>query len=55
MVSRELAGLPAGQRQDELVNGWRRYLGVLTRAGPVVVWIEDLHGRTARSSSCSIV
>ena len=43
MVSRELAGLPVGQRQDELVNGWRRYLGVLTRAGPVVVWIEDLH------------
>ena len=43
MVSRELAGLPVGQRQDEIVNGWRRYLGVLTRAGPVVVWIEDLH------------
>jgi class 3 adenylate cyclase len=43
MVSRELAGLPIGQRQDEIVNGWRRYLGVLTRAGPVVVWIEDLH------------
>ena len=43
MVSPDLAGLPVGQRQDEIVNGWRRYLGVLTRAGPVVVWIEDLH------------
>ena len=43
VVSRELAGLPVGQRQDEIVNGWRRYLGALTRAGPVVVWIEDLH------------
>jgi hypothetical protein len=43
MVSRELAGLPAGQRQDEIVNGWRRYLGVLTRAGPVLMWIDDLH------------
>jgi hypothetical protein len=43
MVSRELAGLPAGQRQDELANGWRRYLGVMTRGGPFVVWLEDLH------------
>jgi tetratricopeptide (TPR) repeat protein len=43
MVSRELAGLPAGQRQDEIVNGWRRYLGVLSRTRPVVLWIEDLH------------
>ena len=34
MVSRELAGLPAGQRQDEIVNGWRRYLGVLTARDP---------------------
>jgi class 3 adenylate cyclase/tetratricopeptide (TPR) repeat protein len=42
-VSRELAGLPAGQRQDEIVNGWRRYLGMLTRAGSVVMWIDDLH------------
>jgi class 3 adenylate cyclase/tetratricopeptide (TPR) repeat protein len=43
MVSRELAGLPAGQRQDEIVNGWRRYLGVMTRTRPLVLWIEDLH------------
>ncbi len=42
-VSRELAGLPAGQRQDELVNGWRRYLGVVTREGPLVLWLDDLH------------
>src|SRR5262245_27866492 len=42
-VSRELAGLPAGQRQDEIVNGWRRYLGALSRAGPIALWIEDLH------------
>jgi class 3 adenylate cyclase/tetratricopeptide (TPR) repeat protein len=42
-VSRELAGLPAGQRQDELVNGWRRYLGMMTRAGPLILWLEDLH------------
>jgi len=42
-VSRELGGLPAGQRQDEIVNGWRRYLGVMTRTGPLILWIEDLH------------
>jgi class 3 adenylate cyclase/tetratricopeptide (TPR) repeat protein len=42
-VSRELAGLPAGQRQDEIVNGWRRYLGGLARARALVLWIEDLH------------
>jgi tetratricopeptide (TPR) repeat protein len=43
MVNRELAGLPTGQRQDELVNGWRRYLGVMTREAPFLLWLEDLH------------
>ena len=42
-VSRELASLPSGQRQDEVANAWRRYLAALARAKPVVLWIEDLH------------
>jgi class 3 adenylate cyclase/tetratricopeptide (TPR) repeat protein len=42
-VSRELASLPSGQRQDEVANAWRRYLAALARARPVVLWIEDLH------------
>ena len=29
--------------QDEVLNGWRRYLGALARQRPVVVWIDDLH------------
>ena len=42
-VSRELASLPSGQRQDEVANAWRRYLTALARARPVVLWIDDLH------------
>ena len=42
-VSRELASLPSGQRQDEVANAWRRYLAALARTRPVVLWIEDLH------------
>jgi class 3 adenylate cyclase/tetratricopeptide (TPR) repeat protein len=43
LVDPELAALPAGQRQDEIANGWRRYLGALVREGPLLLWVEDLH------------
>jgi class 3 adenylate cyclase len=43
LVSAELATLPAGQRQDEIANGWRRYLGAVARDGPILLWVEDLH------------
>jgi class 3 adenylate cyclase len=43
IVSRELMALPAGQRQDEVDNGWRRYLGALTRDRPLVLWVDDVH------------
>jgi class 3 adenylate cyclase/tetratricopeptide (TPR) repeat protein len=42
MVNQELAALPTGQRQDEIANGWRRYLGALVRERPLVVWVDDL-------------
>jgi len=42
-VSRELASLPSGQRQDEVANAWRRYFAALARTRPVVLWIDDLH------------
>ncbi|GGF40784.1 adenylate cyclase [Aliidongia dinghuensis] len=43
IVSHELATLPADQRQDEVENGWRRYLAALTRDRPLVVWVDDAH------------
>jgi class 3 adenylate cyclase/tetratricopeptide (TPR) repeat protein len=43
IVAPELSALPAGQRQDEIENGWRRYLGALARAHPLVLWVDDLH------------
>jgi hypothetical protein len=41
IVGYELKALPAGQRQDEIENGWRRYLAALARDEPVVLWIDD--------------
>ena len=43
IVGRELTALPPDQRQDEIENGWRRYLAALARDKPVVVWIDDVH------------
>jgi class 3 adenylate cyclase/tetratricopeptide (TPR) repeat protein len=43
IVGQELAALPTAQRQDEIENGWRRYLIALVRAGPLIMWVEDLH------------
>ena len=43
IVAPELSALPAGQRQDEIENGWRRYLAALARLHPLVLWIDDLH------------
>ena len=31
------------ERQDEIANGWRRYLEALAGDGIVIIWIEDLH------------
>jgi len=31
------------ERQDEIANGWRRYLEALVGDGIVVMWVEDLH------------
>jgi class 3 adenylate cyclase len=31
------------ERQDEIANGWRRYLEALAGDGIVVMWVEDLH------------
>lgn len=37
--------LPANpaERQDEIVNAWRRYFAALGATGPTVLWIEDMH------------
>jgi class 3 adenylate cyclase len=43
IVGPELKALPAGQRQDEIENGWRRYLAALARDRPVVLWVDDVH------------
>ena len=43
IVSHELTALPAGQRQDEIENGWRRYLAALTRDRALVLWVDDFH------------
>lgn len=29
--------------QDEVLNGWKRYLSALAERTPLLVWIEDLH------------
>jgi hypothetical protein len=39
----ELAALGPAEREDEIVNGWRRYLGTLAGDQPVLAWIEDVH------------
>jgi class 3 adenylate cyclase len=43
IVCHELMALPASQRQDEVDNGWRRYLAALTRDRPLVLWVDDVH------------
>jgi class 3 adenylate cyclase len=43
IASHDLAMLPTSQRQDEIENGWRRYLAALGRDRPVVIWIDDIH------------
>jgi len=43
IVAQELSALPAAQRQDEIENGWRRYLAALARLGPLILWVDDLH------------
>ena len=42
-AARELSALPAAQRQDEIENGWRRYLAALARERPLILWVDDLH------------
>ena len=42
-TSEALAALSPTERADEIANGWRRYLAALSRATPLVIWIEDVH------------
>jgi hypothetical protein len=39
----ELASLGPAEREDEIVDGWRRYLAALAKDRPVLVWIDDFH------------
>jgi class 3 adenylate cyclase/tetratricopeptide (TPR) repeat protein len=43
VVGPGLAALPAAERQDEIENGWRRYLAALARSEPLILWADDLH------------
>ena len=43
IAAQELSALPAAQRQDEIENGWRRYLAALARQRPLILWVDDLH------------
>ena len=39
----ELRSLGPTEREDEIVNGWRRYLAAVSEDKPVLVWIDDIH------------
>ncbi|HEY7625105.1 MAG TPA: AAA family ATPase [Candidatus Limnocylindria bacterium] len=41
--SSALASVGKDERDDEIVNAWRTFLGGLSSRQPVVIWIEDLH------------
>lgn len=41
--SAALASLGADERNDEIANAWTRYLRGLAAAGPLVLWIDDVH------------
>jgi len=42
-TSRSLARLPTAERVDEIVQAWRRYLGILGQDHLVVLAIDDIH------------
>jgi class 3 adenylate cyclase/tetratricopeptide (TPR) repeat protein len=42
-TSRSLTRLPAAEREDEIVQAWRRYLGILGTDRLVVLAIDDIH------------
>jgi len=42
-TSRSLARLPTAERVDEIVQAWRRYLGILGQDHLVVLLIDDIH------------
>ena len=42
-TSRSLSSLPAGEREDEIVQAWRRYLAILGTDQLVVLAIDDIH------------
>src|SRR5258708_13959816 len=42
-MSNALRAMPVADREDEITNGWRRYLTALARERPVIVSVEDLH------------
>lgn len=41
--SGSLAGLPAGEREDEIDNAWRRYIALLGADRLVVLTVDDIH------------
>ena len=42
-TSRSLTALPAAEREDEIVQAWRRYLGILGEQRLVVLAVDDIH------------
>lgn len=42
-ASGALAGLGKDEREDELLNAWRRLVRGLAARGPLVIWVEDVH------------
>jgi class 3 adenylate cyclase/tetratricopeptide (TPR) repeat protein len=42
-TSRSLSSLPAAEREDEIVQAWRRYVGLLGEDRLVILAIDDIH------------
>ena len=42
-ASGALAGLGKDERDDELLNAWRKLVRGLAARGPLAIWIEDVH------------
>jgi class 3 adenylate cyclase/tetratricopeptide (TPR) repeat protein len=42
-ITPELTSLGPTEREDEIADGWRRYLAALSTEKPVLIWIEDVH------------
>ncbi|HEX6060925.1 MAG TPA: AAA family ATPase [Candidatus Limnocylindria bacterium] len=42
-ASRSLAGLGKNERDDELLNAWRKLVRGLAAQRPIALWVEDVH------------